>query len=104
MNKVALHRLANYIERTQLQLEQKGSSCYNQRRLEHPCGAPACALGHARRLWPDTNLTAFLTLSNNFFDLNTRQWSHLFSSAGCNFAGKDWRQAVAYIRDFIANG
>lgn len=79
----------------------------------HPCGTPACALGHwayaNQDRWENCYNTPTLKHRRNVsifdavheeFGLNSTQASELFGGYGCGFA-KDAKQAAAYIRDFV---
>jgi hypothetical protein len=83
-----LLRLADYVERRQ---RANPIRSYNQRFLEHGCGAPGCLLGHAIAAGMDTK----------GFTMDIKEERELFGTKGCNNAGTDWRKAVAYVREFV---
>ena len=96
---------------------QRGEPTYDQQRMTHPCGTPACALGHwaeARRdLWTiDVSLGAPLYVHRQTqtygyvegavedFALTEDDAEELFGEKGCGGA-KTAMQASAYIREFV---
>lgn len=87
-----LLRLADYVERRQ---RAKPKAGYNQRRVVHDCGAPACLLGHADALFHGP---VYL----EFFAVEAAESVELFHNNGCGNARTDWRKAVAYVRAFVA--
>lgn len=92
-----LLKLATYVERRQRAKPKKG---YDQKFVSYACGAPACLLGHAERLfWRSTVAGA----TTSFFALTMSEWGALFGMNGCDNAGTDWRKAVAFVREFVAN-
>jgi len=83
------------------------------------CGSPACALGHYayRRDLQKTfilnkkgtvtagndNCTIFVSgpFVTSHFGINSSEAKELFWPNGCNSAGTDREQVIAYIHDFI---
>jgi hypothetical protein len=95
-----------------------GEPEYNQRVFAHPCGTPACALGH----WADANPERWMKVPGNnwwrridlfqrndgYFDganwefaLNESECNELFSMGGCEGA-QTAKEAADYIRGFVA--
>ena len=93
LGNIRLLKLADYVERRQ---RAKPKAGYDQETLEHPCGAPACLLGHAHTCFP---LPGYQAAS--FFGLSTDEVHLLFNYKGCNDARTNWRKAVRYVRDFV---
>ena len=94
-------QLCAFVEQTQVNL-RSGSEGYDQRQIVHSCGAPACLLGHAQKKWPDRAFVHGFD-EEEFFAINGTDWFEIFSQEGCDNAGTDWRKAVAFVRQFVAD-
>lgn len=73
-----------------------GEQLYDQSRLTHDCGTPACASGHGAALFDFDNGDCW---EGDFFDLNGLETGTIFGTIGCGRA-RNAKQAAAYIRDF----
>ena len=93
-------------------LESPAPERFAMEKYYHPCGTPACILGHhAHRyghgLWPfnaTRNTVSCLTtwhVSAAYFDLSEGQWDELFGEGACGGAATP-RQAITYLEGFIS--
>jgi hypothetical protein len=101
-----LLKLADILDVADALHRKRGEPGYDQERYTHPCGSPACALGHAytdaafrragmrdpRRTTPETDA--------EFFRVNVIDNFLLFGDDGCNNA-RTAKQAARYIRAFV---
>lgn len=72
-----------------------GEPTYLQRAVRHPCGTPACAIGHLRDAYRDVfGFNSFLMVPR------WQDYYELFSQWGCGNAITA-RQAADYIRHYI---
>jgi hypothetical protein len=94
-----LERLARILNTADAEHRENGEPTYSQLYHFHPCGTPACALGHyiehARRA------PTFLFDRVKEFGLSREELYELFGAVGCGGA-KTAKQAAKYIRKFIA--
>jgi hypothetical protein len=86
---------------------------YDQQKLQHSCGTPACAWGHyvfslgerKRRQFLSTDMTGFAVIrgidqADNEFMLSWNEREELFGVSGCSNA-RTAKQAAKYIRAFV---
>ncbi len=110
-----LSRLADILDVADKEHRAKGERKYLQSQFFHPCGTPACALGHwaanstsrwKRRGssgWPIYRSNTGLHPSKGAvleFGITDSEAYHLFSSDGCDGA-RTGKQAAKYIRAFV---
>lgn len=88
-----LHRL-----RDLLRVVESAPS-YNQGRVHHACGTPACAMGHYMAAYPKGRLAAIN--EHEHFGISWAEAEELFGESGCGNADRSKRKAAAYIREFI---
>jgi hypothetical protein len=92
-----------------------GQPIYDQKQYVHPCGSPACALGHWAAANPkrweidrsilvkkDSPLSSVVRSAMDEFNLSYLTVDDLFGSYGCGKA-KTGPEAAAFIRNFVAN-
>ena len=109
-----LLRLAAILDKADALHKKRGEPTYDQDRIVHPCGTPACAWGHwahdqrvnAKRKmekWYDDNLAAVrefaLALARDE-DGEVIEAEELFGGFGCDNA-ETAKQAAKYIRAFV---
>lgn len=113
-----LMELADILDEADEQHWARGEPLYDQGSWLHPCGTPACALGHwaaantdrwtTHILWKPllTSVAAgvwhsSIDCAQVDFCLDYDEASELFGGIGCGHA-KTGKQAAAYIRAFVA--
>lgn len=117
MNKKRLLNVAKALR------ESKNPDMFTMRRFSHPCGTPACALGHyAARgdlqedflfdqhsvlVRSDTGDTVWLDEEEGFvmnhFDITEDEVEWLFGEEGCNSAATA-NEAAEFIEKFVVRG
>lgn len=110
-----LLELAEMLDRADEEHLKRGEPTYRQRYLLHPCGTPACALGHWAAAHPERGWRlqglgpeAGLYQDGKFaaaaaateFGLTDVEVEELFGFRGCGNA-KSAREAARYIRKFV---
>jgi hypothetical protein len=125
MNKIQrkrLEKLATILDTADAEHRKNSEPKYYQGVFTHPCGTPACALGHyaaaSPKRWAIIKETSFelwqvpqprLKLSRGArteddatdeFGLTIREYEELFGGVGCGEA-KTAKQAARYIRKFL---
>lgn len=108
-----LLRLAKILDKADKQHNKRDEPLYYQGSFQHPCGAPACALGHwaahnpARWTFTKPNGVPRLrghnvSIANDCkeFDIPTNEWGNLFSGHGCGFADTG-KEAARFIRQYV---
>lgn len=120
IGKKRLLKLAEILDTADAEHRKKGEPTYNQDQLIHPCGTPACALGHwaeySRRLkivpancgsryvveFKDsaTFRPTIDQIAYDEFGLSATHADELFGFVGCGGA-KTAKQAARYIRSFV---
>lgn len=113
INTERLLALADILDKADELHTARGEPTYLQGCYTHPCGTPACALGHWAVANPDRWSfacgTPYLILSasgvsrcaQSEFGLSWHESEEIFGSEGCDFA-ETAKQAADYIRDFVA--
>lgn len=116
-----LLKLAAILDKADALHKKRMEPSYRQLYYSHPCGTPACALGHwaannprrweMRGRYPGSELVPFLGKGHNAiygnesaeieFSLDSIDAYDLFGMSGCDSA-KTAKQAAAYIRKFVA--
>jgi hypothetical protein len=110
-----LLKLADILDAADALHAERGEPSYDQTQFAHPCGTPACALGHWGHANPET--WKFQSMGwwrhinagpNHHFDgaeldfaLDACEASELFSMWGCAKA-ETAKAAADYIRAFVA--
>lgn len=114
-----LEKLATILDAADAEHKKKGEPTYNQNATVHPCGTPACAIGHwavnNKRRWhvnPDFVVYKPLATDDHFagldfiaaaekeFGIGFNQAEELFNERGCGNA-RTAKAAARYIRKFI---
>lgn len=89
-----LLKLANHIEQHAPRLG------FDQNDIYQECGAPGCLMGwNGHRL----HRNAYGINENEMFYLTAEEHWQLFDATGCANAGTDWKRAVAFVRQFVAD-
>ena len=100
-----LLKLAGILDKADAKHRAKGEPTYEQDRMVHTCGTPACAAGHAeadpglRRAGLKVN--SYRTFVD-FFSIDRAEDDELFGFKGCGKA-QTAKQAAKYIRKFVKN-
>ena len=113
LNLDRLRNLADILDVADAKHRQNGEPTYKQSTIVHPCGTPACAIGHYAAATPDRwNISNGIVYHTTYgaglfagaraeFGISSDDWDELFEFNGCGRA-KTSKQAASYIRDFIA--
>jgi hypothetical protein len=115
-----LLKLAAILDAADKRHRERQEPTYNQAAFVHPCGTPACAIGHWAaanpRRWRISSigpiglveprnsrpLGVFQEAVKEFaLDAHDYGWDELFSKDGCGSA-KNGKQAAKYIRQYVA--
>lgn len=115
IGKKRLLKLADILDAADAQHRAKKEPTYDQTRISHDCGTPACAIGH----WAgfsngrvkrdrttgfvslrDDDETSIVGIAESEFGIDEYQSDELFESYGCGGA-KTAKQAARYIRKFV---
>lgn len=108
-----LLKLADILDVADAEHKRKGEPTYDQSELAHPCGSPACAVGHYiahRRGWV-LQIDGTATAKSSGEQLHGRhvlqdldiafdEYMELFGPSGCDNAGTA-KKAARYIRKFV---
>jgi hypothetical protein len=118
--KERLLKLADILDVADAEHRKNNEPAYDQCSVGHPCGTPACALGHwaaanpRRFIWnpraeeeggsvisykPDPS-AGFYEMGSREFDLTSEQSTELFDGDGCGDA-RTGKAAARYIRKFV---
>lgn len=116
MNEERLNELADLLDTVDEIHILRGEPTYDHSSYRHPCGTPACALGHWAAAHPErwTFDDRIPLLWEEFreddsgvyddesieFGISDKQSLELFGSFGCGNA-QNGKEAAAYIREFI---
>lgn len=114
-----LLRLAAVLDTVDAEHAKKGEPGYCQSIGGHPCGTPACALGHWVKhsrgrltlklnpaigsmhfVYPSTDDYHEAFIAGHEFGLDFTEGSKLFGVRGCGLA-KSGKEAAHYIREFV---
>lgn len=99
-----LLNLARVLSKVDEQHAKKGERGYNQETFRHPCGVPACALGHYIYTKRGKETGFYTVTSSSYaieeFALDLTGYMQLFSSWGCGNA-QSGKAAAAFIRKFV---
>lgn len=112
-----LLKLADILDKADAAHRKLKQPTYAQSLFVHPCGTPACAIGHwaahnRRRGWRvDVNNSVGSVYKNgNYntimagieeFDLGVAEYLRIFGSDGCGHA-RTGKEAAKFIRRFVA--
>lgn len=107
-----LLKLADILDEADADHRAKKEPTYNQGRFVHPCGAPACALGHWAAHQPSRWRLGMQCVDPCSgaqireqaavdFALGMYDYDLLFAAGGCGEA-KTGKQAARFIRKFVA--
>lgn len=91
---------------------ERGERAYDQEVFTHPCGTPACALGHWAAAHPESwvfhcGVPVGLTTGSRWnqaamdFFVDEEEYEELFGAFGCGFAQTS-KDAASYIREFVS--
>lgn len=108
-----LLKLADILDVADAQHRKLREKTYSQLSFTHPCGTPACALGHyatnnRRRGWSVEGgcvvyggrmLTEYTKVEQEF-EVSRNDCKELFSAEGCGNS-KTAKQAAKYLRKFV---
>jgi hypothetical protein len=94
-----LERLARILDTADAEHRENGEPTYSQCLYVHPCGTPACALGHYVKRTRRTQSRALDEAKE--FGLRHAEADELFWAGGCGGA-RTAKQAAKYIQKFIA--
>lgn len=99
-----LLKLADILDTADEEHIRKGEPTYSQHAFTHPCGSPACALGHwsaakhvARKR---RNLPLMVVDAVDEFALDFDDACEIFGPLGCDYA-QTAKDAAKYIRAFV---
>ena len=107
-----LLKLAAILDVADAEHRKKKEPTYDQTEIVHPCGTPACAVGHWAAANPDRwqirNECTYLKGSRlgpisavcEEFVISDDEYRELFGMSGCGEA-KTAKQAAKYIRRFV---
>jgi len=101
-----LLKLASILDKADAKHRARKEPTYDQSKLRHDCGTPACAFGHwvsyvnSRHISTaeKSKLTDFSRIA---FNISGDEWSELFGMRGCCMA-RTAKDAAHYIRMFVA--
>lgn len=112
-----LLKLADILDKVDATSRKLKKPGYKQTRFVHPCGTPACAIGHwaahnRRRGWSVevNNAVGSITKNGSYntitagreeFDLDIAEYWRLFAGHGCGQA-RTGKEAAKFIRRFVA--
>lgn len=108
-----LSKLADRLDVVDAEREAAGLPGYSQAHYTHPCGTPACALGHYPEVtprWKWVNSVPRMVKSGSYvtldaqkeFSLTAKEVYETFSADGCDGA-KSGKEAAKFIRRFVCN-
>ena len=99
-----LLRLVKILDTADALHKKNGEPTYDQDRIRHPCGAPACAWGHYKAATPKkSSLSHWFFGSNGAqgeFGMNDEEVEEVFDAKGCGDA-QTAKAAAKYIRAFV---